>query len=818
LEKIKKMIRFFQIAFFLLTYFPAYTQIAVKQPGLPYKNIYAVIVGISDYKPDDNIPPLKYAHRDAEEFNDFLRSKAGGSVPEDHIKLLINKDATVAAVYNALDWLTQTTTKDDLVYFYFAGHGDKESQTIFNLGFLLTYNTQSPIYNNNALRIEDLNNIANTLSVRNNAKVVLITDACHSGDLSTGAFHFSGLIGESLSKVQRNEVRILSCQTDQLSAENKNWGGGRGVFSYYLVNGLKGNADKDGDGMISVRDIRNYIDSGMKRDPVLIENSLKQDPVFSGSDTFKLAKVDKETADQMQLSVGLPAPIVSDMVELPKHPSERFFDELGTESLENIYDFAAMDKLPAKDLGIAMIDSLLGWELSILSRGSFWDSMALLKTYLNEDDGNLKRFNDKLVETISNRGQEIINLYLKGDAAELERRSYYNYNSSGYEEYPHMFSVASKLTSSKYLQRMLEFDEHYFQGVVYRLQIPVTGQHESLLAKAIKEQNQAIELNDNAACAQNEMGVLLEMKGDLINAEKYFVRATQIVPDWVIPWSNLTGLYVVQKNYQQGLNTAHISDSLKADFFNTVNNLGVLHENQKNYLLAEEYYRKAVTINSRPYYPFERMGYVYSNTTQYEVADSMFFEAEKRKKGYHFEGTTFLWISPMAPPLAGYEGRCDIDTAKIPSYDVMSWFYWAMDSWQIKNLYSARYGFRKVIAADPKDPLVFHYMGQMLYQDKNWKEAEVLLKFAIQYHLSDSQFFHHVDSLENSKKYSSEHECVKTYYSNKIYNEIEDHYLLASIYEKWGHYDEAESGLCKTVAIDGVTGKGTGGRNFYKEL
>lgn len=37
---------------------------------------YAVIVGISKYA-DGDLPNLEYAHRDAEAFNNFLRSKAG---------------------------------------------------------------------------------------------------------------------------------------------------------------------------------------------------------------------------------------------------------------------------------------------------------------------------------------------------------------------------------------------------------------------------------------------------------------------------------------------------------------------------------------------------------------------------------------------------------------------------------------------------------------------------------------------------------------------------------------------------------------------
>lgn len=56
--------------------------------------LWAVIVGISNYK---NVPPegqLRFAHRDAEDLAAFLRSPSGGGFPSNHIKLLLNQDAT----------------------------------------------------------------------------------------------------------------------------------------------------------------------------------------------------------------------------------------------------------------------------------------------------------------------------------------------------------------------------------------------------------------------------------------------------------------------------------------------------------------------------------------------------------------------------------------------------------------------------------------------------------------------------------------------------------------------------------------------------
>ena len=149
------------------------------------RNSYAVVIGISRYA-SKGIPKLKYANKDARVFADYLLSKSGGSVPKENIRLLTDSNATTAAVYDAMSWLRESCRENDLVYFYFAGHGDMESETIYKLGFLLTFNTPRTNYINNAIRIEDLNNFANTVSVENKANVVLITDACHSGQLAGG--------------------------------------------------------------------------------------------------------------------------------------------------------------------------------------------------------------------------------------------------------------------------------------------------------------------------------------------------------------------------------------------------------------------------------------------------------------------------------------------------------------------------------------------------------------------------------------------------------------------------------------------------------
>src|SRR5437879_4776441 len=56
---------------------------------------WAVVIGVSSYQQLPAAAQLRYAHRDAEEFAQFLRSAQGGAIPGDHIRLLTNQQASL---------------------------------------------------------------------------------------------------------------------------------------------------------------------------------------------------------------------------------------------------------------------------------------------------------------------------------------------------------------------------------------------------------------------------------------------------------------------------------------------------------------------------------------------------------------------------------------------------------------------------------------------------------------------------------------------------------------------------------------------------
>jgi len=721
----------------------------------------------------------------------------------------VNENATYAAIYEALNWLLDTVHKDDLVYFFFSGHGDMENNTIYKLGFLLSYNTPRVNYINNAVRVEDLNNIANTLSVNNHAKVVLITDACHSGKLAGSDFRGSSLVADQLRTIQTNEVRMTSCTPDQLSVEDQGWGGGRGVFSYYLVNGLEGLADYGHDGFVTVNEIKRYLDTSLSKDALLAQKGEKQTPVINGID-MKLSSVDNATLNSLKKigATSPAAPGVALLKPLPVQPQSYLFNLLKKVNVEQLIDFNKLNQLSKDEIPFAFIQQIVSQRALIPDSAKMpvdLEKITTLEKSLKENGDALNRFDNKLAVMLSDVGQNVINQYLDGDEAELERRRYYNSNNSGYDVYPKMFAVALKVTRPEdYLYKILQVKLHYFAGVAARLKIPTVDDPSKLIDTAFAEQNKAAQLDSNAAYILNELGILYFFKKQYSTAEKCYLRATQIAPAWVIPWSNLMGLYAVIKDYRKAGDAGVKAKQLQSNFQGIYLNSGILNEMTGNLLVAEESYRKSIKLNSRHYLPFERLGFVYTNTTQYVLADSFFYESEKRKKGYHFRpGPNQIWPEGVSMVLAP-SIPCFFDKNDVGKNDVMGNFVWGYLAFDRGDDNTAETKFKQVISLDKTNPLAFHYLGKLLYRQKRWQEADIIFNYAVQYYLDGDALNHYTDSLVKLLPATKSRQCIISEFQAAFYSKIDDHYFLGTMYEAWNHLSEAEAQYRAIVAMDGT--------------
>ncbi len=221
----------------------------------------AVVVGISDYQNPD-IPDLRFAHRDAELFAEYLVSNNGRQVSKENIALLTDSLASMKNMNVAFDQLISDSQQGDKAFLFFSCHADVETKTLSQRGFLLPWDSPSGVYRAGALPFTYLLDIIATLD-ETGVQVILIADIIKSGKLPSGIADGSQRAAAHLISQNVNEINILSCQPDEYSLEGEQWGSGQGVFSYYLVQGLLGAADKNKDQAITLLEIDRYLEDNV---------------------------------------------------------------------------------------------------------------------------------------------------------------------------------------------------------------------------------------------------------------------------------------------------------------------------------------------------------------------------------------------------------------------------------------------------------------------------------------------------------------------------------------------------------------------------
>lgn len=253
------------LIFCVIIFFSAQAQQASNGFAGKSEHMHALIIGISDYK---NLNDLEFADDDALAFKEYLLQSMKVKSDSNNIQLLLNEEAISPNIYSALENLIAQAQEKDKVYIYFSGHGDSENSTLFKSGFLLTHETPEHSYYTNSINIDILNNFVSTLSIQNKAEVVFIVDACHSGNMNNSTNNGAVVTAKALSQNVADEVRMLSCQPDEVSLEGKEWGNGRGLFSYHLINGLWGLADLQGmaDGKVTLNELNIYLSTNVPKD------------------------------------------------------------------------------------------------------------------------------------------------------------------------------------------------------------------------------------------------------------------------------------------------------------------------------------------------------------------------------------------------------------------------------------------------------------------------------------------------------------------------------------------------------------------------
>jgi hypothetical protein len=242
--------------------------------------IHVVAIGISKYR---SVRPLLFADRDAQAFADYMRAEVG--VPAQNVTVLLNEKATLTEIKRVLgNDLRRRAAPADTVVIFYAGHGAPEPDAASQDGdglekYIVPWDGDGNDLYTTALPMREVETIFGRLSAE---RVIFISDACYSGAAGGRTFAAASLratVSDSfLERVSRGKGRVvLTAATGaETSAERPELG--HGVFTHFLLEGLRGKADLDGDGVITVDEVYAYLS---KKVPEATGQS--QHPVKRGS-------------------------------------------------------------------------------------------------------------------------------------------------------------------------------------------------------------------------------------------------------------------------------------------------------------------------------------------------------------------------------------------------------------------------------------------------------------------------------------------------------------------------------------------------------
>jgi hypothetical protein len=221
-------------------------------------DLYAVVVGINKYKDTSN--NLELAGKDAKDIYTFLneRKHLFGNL---HIKLLLDEKATRDGVLRALKDDLQQAGSEDVVLIYLSGHGSPDKKAPGKYYFW-PHDVDENDLPATAVWMNDPGLFATIRSER----VLLVADACHSGGYLSGLARGKREPGELLL-ADFNKVfgrfGISAAGPKEIAMEQPIFG--NGLFTFHFLRGIRGAADSDSNGVVTVRELFDYASDETKK-------------------------------------------------------------------------------------------------------------------------------------------------------------------------------------------------------------------------------------------------------------------------------------------------------------------------------------------------------------------------------------------------------------------------------------------------------------------------------------------------------------------------------------------------------------------------
>ncbi|MDX2068529.1 MAG: caspase family protein [Haliscomenobacter sp.] len=139
--------------------------------GKSISEIYCLSIGVSNYQ--NSAFSLRYSAKDARKFGQSIQNFGSSS----QIYILTDESATKDNIEKKLNLIIKNSTKDDLVYIYYSGHGGLDKNFEYNMA-PFNFNFQNYA---NGIPFSKIESMLGSISA---SQIIMLLDSCHSGELN----------------------------------------------------------------------------------------------------------------------------------------------------------------------------------------------------------------------------------------------------------------------------------------------------------------------------------------------------------------------------------------------------------------------------------------------------------------------------------------------------------------------------------------------------------------------------------------------------------------------------------------------------------
>lgn len=225
----------------------------------PDKNAYAIVIGIEQYR--QKLPKADFAAHDAKIISAYLTKIMG--YPEENVITLINDRALKSDMEKYFGrWLSNNLDKNGRVFIYYSGHGAPDPKT--GGAYLVPYDGDPSFIAETGYSLKRMYDALGKLPAK---EIIVALDSCFSGAggrsvLAKGARPL--VMNLKSDMVLSKNMTVLSASAgDQISSTYDDKG--HGLFTYFLLKGIKNEDVVNPDGSIKMDDLFGYIKPQVER-------------------------------------------------------------------------------------------------------------------------------------------------------------------------------------------------------------------------------------------------------------------------------------------------------------------------------------------------------------------------------------------------------------------------------------------------------------------------------------------------------------------------------------------------------------------------